>query len=170
MLLRKHLIGARVSSIITYDLERVLELNFETYDELAERVIKKLIVQVTASTSNIILTKQNNTIIDSIKRVDTPAVQILPSKIYKLPETTKLSFLETESFKEYENILNHKPVEPIDKSISDNFIGISRSLVQSINLSGIELYTKLKEITNNTNKVILIPYENDYTISQKQLT
>lgn len=49
MLLRKHLIGARLSSIITYDLERVIELQFETYDELADRVIKKLIVQVMAS-------------------------------------------------------------------------------------------------------------------------
>lgn len=49
MLLRKHLVGARLISIATYDLERVLEFQFETYDELSDRVIKKLIIQIMAS-------------------------------------------------------------------------------------------------------------------------
>ena len=164
MLLRKHLIGARISSIITYDLERIMELNFETYDELSERVIKKIIVQVMASGSNIILAKQNNTIIDSIKRVDTTDVQILPSKTYKLPNNIKQSFLEINSFEEYENILNYKLNDPIDKALSDSFIGISRNLVQSLKLDGINLYKKLKELTNNIGNVKLVPYENDYTV------
>ena len=164
MLLRKHLIGARLSSIVTYDLERVMEFQFETYDELADRVIKKLIVQVMASGSNIILTKQNNTIIDSIKRVDTSEVQLLPSLVYHLPDNQKQSFLHIDSYREFQNIIGNTD-EPIDKLISDNFIGLSRALIQSLNQSSIELYNKLKEITNNLSNISLIPYNNDYTIS-----
>ena len=41
MLLRKHLIGARIIAISSFDLDRIVEIDFECYNELNDKIIRK---------------------------------------------------------------------------------------------------------------------------------
>ena len=56
MILRKHLIGYRIKSIVTNGLERVVIIEFEGFNELNDRVTKKLILELMGKHSNLVLT------------------------------------------------------------------------------------------------------------------
>lgn len=100
MLLRKNLISSRLICINTFDLERIVEFVFETFDEFDEIITKKLIVEIMAGHSNIILLNSNNKIIDGIRHVVTTR-EILPGRIYTMPYTSKNSFLLLNSFQDF---------------------------------------------------------------------
>lgn len=89
MLLRKHLQGARITSVVQKDCERIIEISVETLNELGFTVSKKLIFEIMGKHSNIILVDLTTSkIIDSIKRVsiDVNRVrQILPGLEYQYP-------------------------------------------------------------------------------------
>ena len=100
MLLRKHLVSSRLISIHTFDLERIVEFEFQTFNEFDDLTTKKLIVEIMAGHSNIILLNSNNKIIDSIRHV-VSSREILPGRIYSIPENTKNSFLLLNDFNEF---------------------------------------------------------------------
>ena len=162
MLLRKHLIGSKLLDIHTFDLERVCEFVFETRNELQDRTIRKVIVEIMSSHSNLILTNENGTIIDALKHVYVEQREILPARIYSLPSNNKKSFLNVPDFEAFLEILS--PIDnvvTIDKQIADHFVGISRGFINhtldrlslpnsALNLAGLKLlYANIKEITDN---------------------
>ena len=55
MLLRKYLEGAKVSDALVVENERILEFHFETYDELSQKRILCLAIELMGKHSNIIL-------------------------------------------------------------------------------------------------------------------
>jgi len=88
MLLRKHLTGARITSLRQINFDRIVEISFESRDELGTLANKSLIVEIMGKHSNIIFVNKGNTIIDSLIRV-TPQVssvrQVYPGLSYKAP-------------------------------------------------------------------------------------
>ncbi len=111
MLLRKHLQGARITSVSQKDCERIIEISMETLNELGFTVSKKLIFEIMGKHSNIILIDiATNKIIDAIKRVsiDVNRVrQILPGLEYQYPPAQdKIPFnqLTEEAIKELPNL------------------------------------------------------------------
>jgi predicted ribosome quality control (RQC) complex YloA/Tae2 family protein len=88
MLLRKHLTGARITSLRQINFDRIVEISFESRDELGTLANKSLIVEIMGKHSNIIFVNEGNTIIDSLIRV-TPQVssvrQVYPGLSYKAP-------------------------------------------------------------------------------------
>ncbi|HWQ79751.1 MAG TPA: NFACT RNA binding domain-containing protein [Anaerovoracaceae bacterium] len=89
MLLRKHLQGGRITSVIQKDSERIAEICVDTVNELGFSVNKKLIVEIMGKHSNIILIDiASNKIIDSIKRISIDVNryrQLLPGQQYVYP-------------------------------------------------------------------------------------
>lgn len=89
MLLRKHLIGGRITDLSQKDCERILEITLETRNELGFSVSKKLIFEIMGKHSNIILVDlTTGKIVDSIKRVglgESRIRQILPGLAYAYP-------------------------------------------------------------------------------------
>ncbi|MBQ2160275.1 MAG: NFACT family protein, partial [Firmicutes bacterium] len=89
MLLRKHLNAARILDVNQVGCERIIEITFESLNELGFSVSKKLIVEIMGKHSNIILTDiESGKILDSIKRVgfDVNRVrQLLPGLRYEYP-------------------------------------------------------------------------------------
>ena len=96
MLMRKHLIGARIQDIRQFSGDRIIEIHLEAMNELGFTLSKKLIIEIMGKHSNIILVELRpkesegfqEIVIDAIKRVsfDTSRVrQILPGIEYKYP-------------------------------------------------------------------------------------
>jgi len=88
MVLRKHLSGGRITKIEQYDLDRIIKIHIESYDELGCLSNKILLCEIMGRHSNIILVNENYEVIDSIKHI-TPDMssfrQILPGLHYKYP-------------------------------------------------------------------------------------
>ena len=63
MLLRKYLEGAKISDAVAVEKERILELHFETLDELSEKHLLCLAVELMGKHSNIILYNKDNSVI-----------------------------------------------------------------------------------------------------------
>jgi predicted ribosome quality control (RQC) complex YloA/Tae2 family protein len=92
MLLRKHLIGARVSRVFRVGCERILRIEFNASDELGVRSRKTLLFEIMGKHSNLMLLDENDTVLDSIKRVyaDMSRVrQTLPGIAYTPPPPGK---------------------------------------------------------------------------------
>jgi predicted ribosome quality control (RQC) complex YloA/Tae2 family protein len=98
MLLRKHLLNYKLVSCETYGLDRVLMHSFEGINELGDSDNVSLVVELMGRFNNIVLIREDMTIIDSIKRVDfeTSSVrQILPGKKFEfLPGRDRLNIIE----------------------------------------------------------------------------
>ncbi len=127
MLLRKHLSGGRILDISQPDLERIVELNIEATNELGDKESKKLIIEIMGRHSNIILTKSDNTIIDSIKHIanDKSSIrEVLPNRIYvRPPNSEKLNPLDVSKEKFIEKIISCSL--PVFKSLYSSFNGLS---------------------------------------------
>lgn len=166
MLLRKHLIGMRIKSISNYDLERVITIELEGFNELNDLVTKKLIVELMGKHSNIILVNENNIILDSLRHLDTFSNSnrdILPAHEYIYPISDKISFLKISNFNEFYNIISKDlNTISIDNILSNSFIGISKvfihSLLDKLTLANTiltkndtqKIYNYIKEIVDNT--------------------
>jgi len=129
MLLRKHLTNARILSVTQPGLERVIHLDLEHRDELGDLCTKKIIIELMGKHSNIIFTKLDGTIIDSIKHISSAVSsvrEVLPGREYFLPETQdKRDFvLEEIDRNGLKAILNSKSL-PLFKALYTGFTGIS---------------------------------------------
>ena len=88
MLLRKHLAGSRILSITQPSMERLVDLELESLNELGDRVHPHLILEAMGRRSNLILTAEDGRIIDCIHRVDAEMSElrpVLPGMFYRLP-------------------------------------------------------------------------------------
>ena len=130
MLLRKHLSSGKIIKIEQVDFERIIIFHIESYDELGDLTVKKLIVEIMGKHSNIILVNKDDKIIDSIKRIDisTSSVrQVLPSLTYKLPPNDRKNPLEC-SEKDLPELDKREP----EKALLSEFSGISPQLATEI--------------------------------------
>lgn len=87
MLLRKHLVGGRITDITQPDTDRIIRLHIQSRDELGDYTEKQLIVEIMGRYSNILLT-QDGTILDCIKHIGSDVNryrEILPGKPYVAP-------------------------------------------------------------------------------------
>ena len=133
MLLRKHLIGGKISNIEMYGLERLVKINIETINDFNEIEIKSLIIELMGKHSNVILTNNKNIIIDALRHIyatDTIYRDILPSRTYNLPTSEKLDYYKTNDI--YSIFQNSFPlsVEEFAKLFANTFIGFSLSFVK----------------------------------------
>ena len=99
MLLRKHLIGSRITDIKQINFDRIVEITFECKDELETTVNKSLIIEIMGKHSNIIFVNENKKIIDSLKRIAenvSSVRQVYPGLSYVSPPgSDKMNPLET---------------------------------------------------------------------------
>ncbi|MGL4345749.1 MAG: Rqc2 family fibronectin-binding protein [Cellulosilyticaceae bacterium] len=127
MLLRKHLSGGKITAIIQPSFERILEFHIEATNELGDKENKKLIIEIMGRHSNIILTRADNIILDSVTHVsaDKSSIRhILPGKTYIYPPNQiKLNPLET-SFDAFKQALLATD-EKVFKSLYFSYSGLS---------------------------------------------
>ena len=128
MLLRKHLVGGTIKNIYQHKIDRVVCFEIENLNELKELSKKLLIIEIMGKHSNIILVdKESNKIIDSIKHIDSRQSsirEVFPNKDYFFVKDEKENILE-ENYKLPSEIL--KVSEPISmkKFFYTNYLGFS---------------------------------------------
>lgn len=88
MLLRKHLIGARLVSVTQPPMERAAEFTFDATDEMGFPTQKKLVAELMGRTCNLYLLSQEGRILDCLRRVglDESARAALPGLSYRPPK------------------------------------------------------------------------------------
>ncbi len=131
MLLRKYLIGGKIVNISSYDLERTIEIQFECYNELNDLVVRKLFIEIMSRQSNIILTNQNNIIIDTLKHFDNQVRELLPAHEYTFVPINKISFLE-QSVDSFVKIVKEHTSKSLSQILLNNFIGFSKPFIHEI--------------------------------------
>ncbi len=90
MLLRKYLIGGRVLSVSRIAGDRILEIDFQTLNELGDSIHRTLVIEIMGKHSNIILLGPDRRIIDAIRRVSgdlSRLRQVQPGLLYEIPAT-----------------------------------------------------------------------------------
>ncbi len=166
MVLRKHLLGLHIKNIITNNLERIITIEFEGFDDIDDIVSKKLVIELMGKHCNVILLNEENIIIDSLRHINNENSThiIIPNIRYKYPNVSKLNFLDCLNFEEFKNKTNNN----ID-CISDIYNGISKQFINFIKenllINDLEsIYNYLNSIISNTDSLNLKfeIYNNDY--------
>lgn len=149
MLLRKYIEGARVADACVIDNERILEFHFETYDEISQKQILCLTIELMGKHSNIILyNKETNIIIGcahnvgaeksryrelkgGLKYIYPPGVNVKNEEIILSNELKKqFENLSAKKINEYLTTTNFRPAIYKDgytlfKELIDNSISLS---------------------------------------------
>ncbi len=136
MLLRKHLIGLRIKHILSTNLERVITIEFEGFDELDDIVTKKLIIELMGRHCNVVLVDEHHIIIDSLRHISSDNVltrDMIPHSKYVYPSTEKLNFLDVTDFDDFKHKLEldleNVSISQLSMQICSRFNGISHRFV-----------------------------------------
>ena len=121
MLLRKHLVGARVLSIEQPDLERMVILTLQCTDEFGEISQKQLVLECMGRRSNLVLLDAQGRIVECLRRVDADlsATRQLPTPL------DKLSLLSQEEDSLALAQRGGDAEQAVDKWVLDHYTGIS---------------------------------------------
>lgn len=88
MLLRKHLEGAYLESVKQIQLDRIVDMTFIGTNELKDTVKYHIYIEIMGKHSNVVITHENNKIIDCLKRIS-PSMNsqriLQPGAIYQFP-------------------------------------------------------------------------------------
>ncbi|MFK5882742.1 MAG: NFACT RNA binding domain-containing protein [Candidatus Izemoplasma sp.] len=131
MFLRKHIEGSIILDISQYKLDRIVIFKLSTRNELGDKSIKLLIVEVMGKHSNIILTDESYKILDVVKHVspfDDITRTMQKGAMYLFPESSKLDYKDDKAvidfFKDLDNVNAFK--------IQQHFLGFSTLLAEEI--------------------------------------
>jgi len=135
MLLRKHLTSSILKSIRQNELDRVVFVDFDATNEIGDKVELSLCVEIMSKHSDIILIKEDKTIIDAVKRIDftqSEIRQILPGLKYELPPSqNKLNICEC-SVEEIMKALENHSVKSLSSAILSTLQGVSPLISREI--------------------------------------
>lgn len=168
MVLRKHLIGLHIKNIITNNLERIVTIEFEGFDDIDDIIQKKLVLEFMGRHCNIILIDENGIIIDSLRHIlqdDCSLRNVLPHIKYNYPIINKKNFLDISNFNEFIDILGIIPnINELPNIISNIFNGISKSFIQNtitkLNINELN-NSSLEKLYNHINNVIICTDNNN---------
>lgn len=139
MLLRKYLLGARISSLEQPNMERLLLIHMDAADELGIRSKKTLAVELMGKALNIVLIGEDNRILDCLRRVDYESGRrpMLPGLFYELPpKQPKPDFysLTQDGYRAF--LRTASCAGPADKWLLDTFGGLSPLICRELAMNG----------------------------------
>ena len=136
MLLRKHLVGARVADIIQPPLERLVRMELDITDDFGQPGKRTLVLEAMGRRSNLILLDGEGRVIDCMRRVDadmSAARQVLPGLYYEPPAAVgRLPVTEETEAGFREKLAAANPERQIDAFLLDNYFGISPLMAREL--------------------------------------
>ena len=128
MLLRKHLLGARLVHMEQIPMERCAMFTFDCIDEMGDHVQKSLVAELMGRTCNLYLLAPDGRIIDCLRRIgldESARRAALPGLIYQRPDPIlkqNPSLLQKE---DYEAILSKAGKDVLSERLMDELGGLS---------------------------------------------
>ena len=128
MLLRKHLLGARLTGMHQLPMERCAVFSFDCIDEMGDHVQKRLVAELMGRTCNLYLLSPEGRIIDCLRRIgldESSRRAALPGLMYQDPEPiTKMNPVDLAQ-EDYVNLLNAPGADILSDRLMDNLGGLS---------------------------------------------
>ncbi|MBQ7801050.1 MAG: NFACT family protein [Oscillospiraceae bacterium] len=128
MLLRKHLMGARLSGIAQPPMERCVTFTFDCTDEMGFPVQKKLVCELMGRTCNIYLLSPEGWIIDCLRRIgldESSRRAALPGLMYQEPEAVAKDDPRGYDFDGWMNLLCSPGSDVLSDRLMDELGGLS---------------------------------------------
>lgn len=147
MLLRKHLTGARIISIVQPGFERLICFELETFDELGISARKKLVAELMGRNSNLVLVGADGIIIDCLRRMSFAGDNmrcLQPGMLYRLPPAQKKTdFFSSDIGIVAEKINKADTDLPPEKWLMDTFSGLSPLICRELSFRADESFSRL---------------------------
>lgn len=159
MLLRKYLTNSRIKNISQISNDRIIKFDFEASNELKDKKIYSLIIEIMGKYSNIILVNDSNTIVDSIKHIDfeiSSVREVMPARPYILPDNQGKSNPFDISSEEFSSKSKSSELS-LAKFITSNYLGIATIFANEIEVENINFIEKI-----NTPISPCVMFENNY--------
>lgn len=128
MLLRKHLLGARLTDVTQTPLDRCASFAFDCIDELGDHVTKTLVCELLGRTCNIYLLAPDGRIIDCLRRIgfdESAKRQALPGLYYQQPEAVEKADPAALSADGYAAVLTAPGRDILAERLMDTLGGLS---------------------------------------------
>ena len=136
MLLRKHLVGARVADLVQPPLERLVRLELDVTDDFGQPGKRTLVLEAMGRRSNLILLDGEGRIIDCLRRVDadmSAARQVLPGLYYEPPASTgRLPVTEETEEGFRAKLAAANPERQLDAFLLDSYFGVSPIIAREL--------------------------------------
>lgn len=88
MMLRKHIVGAKITAIEQVKFDRIIVFTLEGMNDMGDPFTEKLIVEIMGRRSNIVLVNANGIIVDALKHIGSEINsfrEVLPARVYVAP-------------------------------------------------------------------------------------
>ena len=128
MLLRKHLLGARLVKIHQIPMERCAVFTFDCIDEMGDHVEKRLVAELMGRTCNLYLLSPEGRIIDCLRRIgldESAKRPALPGLHYQNPEPITKSDPTQWLEEDYVNLLTGPGADLLSDRLMDALGGLS---------------------------------------------
>lgn len=136
MLLRKHLVGARIAALTQPGLERLVELELDVTDDFGQPGKRTLVLEAMGRHSNVILLDGERRIVECLRRVDAEMSAqrpVLPGLFYQYPPAVeKTSLLEAEEDDFFSLLAAANPERRLDEFLLDGYFGVSPLLAREL--------------------------------------
>ena len=126
MLLRKHLLGARLLSVTQPDMERCATFTFDCIDEMGDHVEKRLVAELMGRTCNLYLISPEGRILDCLRRIgldESTKRAALPGLNYQAPDPITKKHPAREGV--FAEILSQPGADVLADRLMDNLGGLS---------------------------------------------
>ena len=134
MLLRKHLVGARLLDVVQEPLERVVRLHFEVVSELGDLEQRQLVLEMMGRMSNLILLGVGETVLAALRYIDMSegkSRQLIPGVRYRLPERPE-KIDPCQGLDALQDVAQGRDEIPCDKYLLDAVLGLSPLLAREM--------------------------------------
>ena len=128
MLLRKHLMGAKLVEITQPPMERAASFVFDTTDEMGYPVRKTLVAELMGRTCNLYLLSPEARILDCLRRVgldESAKRAALPGLMYQAPEPVTKREIRSLTQEGFAELLRVPGADLISDRLMDNLGGLS---------------------------------------------
>ena len=128
MLLRKHLLGARLIGMEQIPMERCAMFTFDCIDEMGDHVNKTLVAELMGRTCNLYLLSPEGRIIDCLRRIgldESAKRAALPGLNYQKPDVITKRDLRNCGFDELMSFLTVPGADVLSERLMDSFGGLS---------------------------------------------
>lgn len=136
MLMRKHLLSARITDISQLGFDRIAVFSLTSYDDMGFPTEKKLVCEIMGKYANIILLDAEDKILAALKVIDFSAStvrQVLPGLRYQIPAVPdKISPLDATRVEFSLKLAAFPQEKTVEKFITSTYLGIATQIAHEL--------------------------------------